>query len=157
MLYFPLKFIHLPLCEELWWYIYIKRIFKPAHHDHNQGTLQQHFHRYVQNNHNSLCHAISCLKCRNIVRNTQQLNPQGSLYTSASEYLNNSKVKKYLNTGQVDKDHTWQHSWYVLSDVHATSLNNSIGPIARNCPKWPSGNHICGPKLPAKLIFWQFG
>ena len=36
-------------------------------------------------------------------------------------------------------------------------LNNSIGPIARNCPKWPSGNHICGPKLPAKLSFWKFG
>ena len=36
-------------------------------------------------------------------------------------------------------------------------LNNSIGPIARNCPKWPSGNHICGPKLPTKLVFWKFG
>ena len=36
-------------------------------------------------------------------------------------------------------------------------LNNPIGPIARNCPKWPSGNHICGPKLPAKLVFWKFG
>ena len=24
-------------------------------------------------------------------------------------------------------------------------LNNPIGPIARNCPKWPSGNRICGP------------
>ena len=39
----------------------------------------------------------------------------------------------------------------------AAGLNNSIGPIARNCPKWPSGNHICGPKLPAKLVFWKFG
>ena len=36
-------------------------------------------------------------------------------------------------------------------------LNNSIGPIARNCPKWPPGNHICGPKLPAKLAFKKFG
>ena len=36
-------------------------------------------------------------------------------------------------------------------------LNNPIGPIARNFPKWPSGNHICGPKLPAKLVFWKFG
>ena len=38
-----------------------------------------------------------------------------------------------------------------------SGLNNSIGPIARNCPNWPSGNHICGPKLPAKLLFWKFG
>ena len=38
-----------------------------------------------------------------------------------------------------------------------SGLNNSIGPIALNCPKWPSGNHICGPKLPAKLVFWKFG
>ena len=37
-----------------------------------------------------------------------------------------------------------------------SGLINSIGPIARNCPKWPSGNHICGPKLPAKLAFWKF-
>ena len=36
-------------------------------------------------------------------------------------------------------------------------LNNSIGPIAWNCPKWPSGNHICGPTLPAKLAIWKFG
>ena len=36
-------------------------------------------------------------------------------------------------------------------------LNNSIGPIARNCPKWPSGNRICGLKLPAKLVFWKVG
>ena len=39
----------------------------------------------------------------------------------------------------------------------ATGLNNSIGPTARYCPKWTSGNHICGPKMPAKLVFWKFG
>ena len=38
-----------------------------------------------------------------------------------------------------------------------SGINNSICPIARNCPQWPSGNHICGPKLPAKLVFWKFG
>ena len=47
---------------------------------------------------------------------------------------------------------------HMVSLGHKESgLNNSIGPIARNCPKWPSGNHICGPKLPAKLSFWKFG
>ena len=38
-----------------------------------------------------------------------------------------------------------------------SGLKNSIGPIARYCPKWPSGNRIWGPKLPAKLVFWKFG
>ena len=46
--------------------------------------------------------------------------------------------------------------WSTIS-LPTTGLNNSIGPIAQNCPKWPSGNHICGPKLPAKLLFWKFG
>ena len=47
-------------------------------------------------------------------------------------------------------------SVYILVCI-LSGLNNSIGPIARNYPKWPSSNHICGPKLPAKLVFWKFG
>ena len=45
----------------------------------------------------------------------------------------------------------------TIKEHTMAGLNNSIGPIARNCPKWPSGNRICGLKLPAKLVFWQFG
>ena len=44
-----------------------------------------------------------------------------------------------------------------LRPANETGLNNSIGPIARNCPKWPSGNRICRLKLPAKLVLWKFG
>ena len=46
-------------------------------------------------------------------------------------------------------------TWFMVSGI--TGLNNSIGPIARNCPKRPSGNNIYWPKLPAKPVFWKFG
>ena len=38
---------------------------------------------------------------------------------------------------------------FVKTEPPDSGLNNSIGPIARNCP---SGNRICGPKLPVKLL-----
>ena len=48
--------------------------------------------------------------------------------------------------------------WKLMhSQPWKSSLNNSIGPIARNCLKWPSGNPICWPKWPAKLVFWKPG
>ena len=34
----------------------------------------------------------------------------------------------------------------------AIHLNNPIGPIARNCPKWPLGNRICLLELPDKHV-----
>ena len=36
-------------------------------------------------------------------------------------------------------------------------LNNSIGPIARDCPKWPSGKCICVLSCPPNLDGWTFG
>ena len=36
-------------------------------------------------------------------------------------------------------------------------LNNSMGPMARNCPKWPSGNRICGRSCPPNLYFDNSG
>ena len=36
-------------------------------------------------------------------------------------------------------------------------LNNSIGPIARDCPKWPSGNGICVRSCLPNLCGWTFG
>ena len=36
-------------------------------------------------------------------------------------------------------------------------LNNSIGPIARDCPKWPSGKSICVLSCPPDLDGWTFG
>ena len=44
---------------------------------------------------------------------------------------------------------------YKGSVLWNTGLNNTIGPIAQNCLKWPLGNRICGSKLPAKLVFWK--
>ena len=39
----------------------------------------------------------------------------------------------------------------------SSGLNNSIGPIARNCPKWPSGNGIYVRSCPPNLCGWIFG
>ena len=38
-----------------------------------------------------------------------------------------------------------------------TGLNNSIGPIPRDCPKWPSGNDISLRSCPPYLYSWIFG
>ena len=38
-----------------------------------------------------------------------------------------------------------------------SGLNNSIGPIARNCPKCPSGNSIRIWSCPPNLYSWTFG
>ena len=46
--------------------------------------------------------------------------------------------------------------WIVFRETWISGLNKSIGPIARNWPKWPSGNRICGLKLPTKLVVWNF-
>ena len=50
----------------------------------------------------------------------------------------------------------WCWLYWMSRSLSLPGLNNSIGPIARNCSKWLSGNRICGPKLPAKLVFWKF-
>ena len=51
----------------------------------------------------------------------------------------------------------WVYYMPAVWPILWAGLNNSIGPIVRNCPKWPSGNRICGPKFPAKLVSWKFG
>ena len=38
-----------------------------------------------------------------------------------------------------------------------SGLNNSIGPIARDCPKWPSGDCIYVRSCPPNLCGWIFG
>ena len=49
----------------------------------------------------------------------------------------------------------------LLWAPNMSGLNNSIGPIAWNCPKWRWTTvfvgRSCRPKLPAKLVFWNFG
>ena len=54
-----------------------------------------------------------------------------------------------IHEGPVNSPHKWPVTRKMFPFA---GLNNSIGPIARNCPKWPSGNRICGPKLPVKLL-----
>ena len=44
-----------------------------------------------------------------------------------------------------------------LDLLQGSGLNNSIGPIARDCPKWPSGNGICVRSCPPNLCGWIFG
>ena len=44
-----------------------------------------------------------------------------------------------------------------LPGLPLAGLNNSIGPIARDCPKWPSGNGICVRSCPPNLCGWIFG
>ena len=46
---------------------------------------------------------------------------------------------------------------YALENQVITGLNNSIGPIARDCPKWPSGKSICVLSCPPNLDGWTFG
>ena len=71
--------------------------------------------------------------------------------TYANENLNRLMINIEESEGSLVTYCNWRH-WALTA-----GLNNSIGPIARNCPKWPSSNRIYGLKLPAKLVFWKFG
>ena len=45
----------------------------------------------------------------------------------------------------------------VMAWCQTAGLNNSIGPIARDCPIWLLGNDICVRSCPPNLCGWIFG
>ena len=78
---------------------------------------------------------------------------------------NISKYKQYRNKLhsllKTEEKHFYQSQIVQnknnLRKVWQSGLNNSIGPIARDCPKWPSGNCICVRSCPPNLCGWIFG
>ena len=75
-------------------------------------------------------------------------------WSYVATYFN--KIETYFNETVINgwisdrNSQPWYHRSYA-------GLNNSIGPIARNCPKWPSGNGIYVRSCPPNLCGWTFG